>query len=166
MSPLTPKLVFSAVFGLIYGLIGYFMMADLPDAWRWGLIFGLGVFGCTLLFQLIREDRLSRRYEKAERELPCEPQFRVGANLREGRGIAGICVYLCNGEMYLVNVRRKEPEVTCIHRFELRTARLNSVVQLDVTLRNGRTLNLLTPHMEELVRELRRYGWSISDNKS
>ena len=161
MSPLTPKLFISAIFGLIYGVIGYFMMSDLPDAWRWGLIFGLGAFAIFLLVLLIKDDRRARRYERAEKKLPCPPQFRVGANMRTGRGVAGIHVYLCDGEMYLVSVHGKEPEVTRVRRFEVRDAKMNSVVQLDMTLHDGRVLSLLTPYMEDLVRELRRHGWNI-----
>lgn len=161
MYPLIPKLFVSAIFGLVYGVVGYFMMGDLPDAWRWGLIFGLGAFAIFLLLLLINDDRRARRYERAEKNLPCPPQFRVGANMRVGRGVAGIHVYLCDGEMYLINAHGKEPEMTRVRRFEVREAKLNSVVQLDLILQDGRVLSLLTPYMEDLVRELRRHGWNI-----
>ena len=81
--------------------------------------------------------------------------------MRTGRGVAGIQVYLCDGEMYLVNVHGKEPEVTRVRRFEVRDVKMNSVVQMDLTLQDGRVLSLLTPYMEDLVRELRRHGWNI-----
>ena len=128
MSPLMPKLFVSAIFGLIYGVVGYFMMIDLPDAWRWGLIFGLGAFAIFLLVMLIKDDRRARRYERAEKKLPCPPQLRVGANVRTGRGVAGIQVYLCDGEMYLVNVHGKELEVTSTRTEYFDSPDVNDVV--------------------------------------
>lgn len=162
MSPLTPKLVMAAFLGLMDGLVNYLVLMDLPDAGRWSLISGLAVFALALLFLLVRDDRMARRYERAEKSLPCEPQFRVGANLREERSIASVNVYLCSGEMVLINVNRKEPVMTRIRREEVRESRTEAHVQLDLLLRDGRRLRLITPYMEELAEQLRRHGWSIS----
>lgn len=162
MSSLLPKLLFSAVQGLFYGIVGYFFMEDVLYAERWGLIFGLGAFACTLLIQLIRDDHRALRYEKAEASLPCEPEFRVGANLREEKGITSVNVYLCSGEMILINVSGKTPMMTRVRREEVHESQLEAHVQLDLALRDGRRLRLITPYMEELAEQLRRHGWSIS----
>lgn len=162
MSPLTPKLVMAAFLGLTDGMLNYLVLMDLPDAGRWSLISGLAVFALALLFLLVKDDRMARRYERAEKSLPCEPQFRVGANLREERRIISVNVYLCSGEMILLNVSGKTPMMTRIRREEVQESLMEAHVQLDLALRDGRRLRLITPYMEELVEQLRRHGWSIS----
>lgn len=165
MSPLTPKLVLSSVFGLFYGLLSYvtLLLLDDPEPGRFALIIGLGTFAVMLLILLLKDSRLARRYEKAEQLLPCPPEFSVGANFREDRRIASVNLYLCEGEMVLLNVHKQEPAMTRIPRADVRAAVLDSPVQLDLTLTDGRKLSLLTPYMEDLTRELRRNGWLITD---
>ena len=163
MSPLLSKVIISAFFSVMYGTLSYFMLLDVPDAWRWALISGLGTFSMLLLFLLLQDERRTRRYARAEKQLPCRPHFQVGANCREDRKIASVRVCLCENEVILVNVQRREPALTRISRSQLRTAERVSQVELRLTLMDGRILLLLTPYMEELTRQLRRIGWPVME---
>ncbi len=165
MSPLTPKLILSGFLGLLYAGVSYYLLMDLPDAGRWAAISGLSAFGLLLLMLLLNDQRRARRYERAEEKLPCAPSFRVGANLREGRKVASVNVYLCQDEVILVNVDKKEPALTRLTRASLRRAELESPIQLTLELTDGRTLMMLSPYMETLIRELRRIGWFISEKE-
>lgn len=163
MSPLTPKLLISGFFALIYGFLSYLMLMDLPGAGRLALIFGLATFGTLLLVLLLRDNRLARRYEKAEALLPWEPEFQVGANMRRDNTIAGVTVYLRGDEMALLDVHKKEPVMLHIPRPLLKQAELTPPVELRLTLTDGAELRLLSPYMEQLIRELRRNGWYIEE---
>ncbi len=163
MSPLTPKLFLSGILGLIYGLSSYFILMDLPDAARWGVISGLGAFAVTLLILLINDSRMARRYEKAEKLLPAPPQFRAGANMREDRKVASVNLYLCDDELILLNVQKQTPVMIRITRETLRRAELEPPVQLTLETTDGRTLLLLSPYMEMLIRELRKMGWFVTE---
>ena len=163
MSPLTPKLMISGFFALLYGFLSYFFLMDLPGAGRLSLCFGLATFGVLLLFLLLRERRFVRRYEKAEALLPWEPEFHVGANMRRDKMIAGVNVYLRGSEMVLLDVHRKEPVMFHITRAQLLRAELDPPVELRLTTADGTETRLLTPYMEQLVLELRRNGWFIEE---
>lgn len=165
MSPLTPKLILSGFFGLLYAGISYLLFMDLPDAGRWAAISGLSTFGLLLLMMLLNDQRRARRYERAERNLPCTPSFRVGANLREGRRVASVNVYLCRNEVILVNVAQKKPVLTRITRDNLRRAEVEPPIQLTLELTDGRVLLLLSPYMESLIRELRKIGWFVTERE-
>lgn len=165
MSPLTPKLVLSGLFGLLYAGVSYFISMDLPDAGRWAAISGLSAFGLLLLTMLLNDQRRARRYERAEKTLPCTPSFRVGANLREGRRVASVNVCLCRDEVILVNVDKREPALTRLTRASLRRAELESPIQLTLELTDGRVLLLLSPYMEALIRELRKIGWFVTEKE-
>ena len=161
MSPLTPKLFLSGFFAIIYGLLSYLMLMDLPGAGRLALCFGLATFGTVLLFLLLRDERMARRIRKAEALLPWEPDFQVGANVRQDKNIAGVTVYIRGGEMALLNVRRKEPTVQLLTREKVTKAELTSSVELRLIPEGSSEIVLLTPYMEPLVQELRRNGWMI-----
>ncbi|MBQ3157546.1 MAG: hypothetical protein IJB81_11650 [Clostridia bacterium] len=161
MSPLTPKLLLSGFFGLLYGLLGFLMLMDLPGAGRWALIIGLSIFATTLLFQLLREALLNRRYEQAKKLLPCEPSARVIANLREGCKVCRVNVCVCREELILVNVEKKTPVLTRLRQEEILRTVYEQPVQLTLSLQSGRTLLLLSSYMEELTRQLRISGWQI-----
>ncbi len=163
MSSLIPKLLISGFFAVIYGFLSYLMLMDLPGAGRLALIFGLATFGTLLLFLLLRESRQLRRYEKAEALLPWEPEFQVGANMRRDKTISGVNVYLHGNEMALLDVRKKEPVIIHIPRAQLQRAELDPPVELRLTLADGTKLQLLSPYMEHLIRELRRNGWYIEE---
>ena len=165
MSPLTPKLLISGFFAVIYGLLSYFLLMDLPGSGRLALIFGLATFGTLLLFLLLRDSRQARRYEKAEVLLPWEPEFQVGANMRRGNTVSGVNIYLRGDELALLNVRRKEPVMLRIPRAQLQRAELMPPVELRLTLADGEEICLLTPYMEQLLRELRRNGWYIEERE-
>lgn len=165
MSPLTPKLLLSAILGLIYGLASYFILMDLPDAGRWALISGLSAFALVLLILLINDSRMARRYERAEKSLPVAPHFRVGANMREDKKVSSVNVYLCGSEMILLDVHKREPVTIRITRDMLSRAELSSSVQLALELSDDRTLLLLSPYMEALIRELRKMGWFITETE-
>ena len=162
MSPLLPKVIVSAFFATIYGLLSYVFFLDLHDAWRWALICGLAAFSLLLLMMLLQDERRTRRYARAEKLLPCRPDFRVGANVREGRRVAGVRVYLCGNEVILIDVRKREPDVMRISRSLLRTAEAVSQVELHLTLMDGRKLLVLTPYMEPLIQHLRKAGWPVT----
>jgi hypothetical protein len=166
MSPLTPKLIISGFFGLVYGLVSFFLMMDLPDAPRWGLISGLSAFGLLLLYMLLSDEFRARRYEKAEKQLPCQPTFRMGANLRTEKKVAGVNVYLCGTEIVLINVRRREPEITRLPRHELRKMILVPPVELRLETYDGSRLLLLSPYMEEFIRHLRMSGWPVDESEN
>ena len=163
MSPLSPKLLLSGIFGLIYGVIGYFVLFDVPNAGRWALILGLGAFALLLLGMLLNESRRARRYAKAEKLLPCSPQLCAGAHFREGRKVSSVNVYVCGEELVLLNVEKRTPTLTRIPRDLLRSAEMDASVELRLTLTDGRVLLLLSPYMEVLIRHLRMIGWSISE---
>ncbi len=163
MSSLFPKLLISGFFAVIYGFLSYLMLMDLPGAGRLALIFGLGTFGTLLLLLLLRDSRQARRYEKAEALLPWEPEFQVGANMRQGNVVSGVNIYLHSDELALLNVQKKEPILLHIPRARLRTFQLVPPVELRLTLTDGAELRLLTPYMEQLLRELRRNGWYIEE---
>ena len=163
MSPLMPKLLISGFFAFVYGLLSYLMLMDLPGAGRLALIFGLATFGTLLLFLLLRDNRMARRYEKAEVLLPWEPEFQVGANMRRNNVVSGVNVYLKGDEMALLDVRKREPVMLHIPRTQLRKAELEPPVELRLTLLDGSELQLLSPYMEQLIRELRRNGWYIEE---
>ena len=163
MAPLLPKVIVSAFFSVIYGGLSYFLFMDLHDAWRWALICGLAAFSLLMLMMLLQDERRARRYARAEKQLPCPPDFRVGANVRAGRQVASVHVYLCNNEVVLIDVHKREPVLTHISRSQLRTAVLVSPVELHLTLMDGRVLLILTPYMEALVRHLRKAGWPVID---
>ena len=163
MSPLTPKLLISGFFGLVYGFLSYFLLSDLPGADRMALIIGLSIFGTLLLILLLRDNRMTRRYEKAEALLPWEPEFQVGANMRRDNRIASINIYLCGDEMALMDVHKKEPRMLHITPALLCKAELAPPVELRLTLNDDASLQLLTPYMEQLIRELRRNGWRIDE---
>ena len=165
MSSLIPKLFLSGILGLINGLSSYFILMDLPDAGRWALISGLFGFGLVLLILLLNDSRMARRYEKAEKSLPVAPHFRVGANMREGKKVASINVYLCGSEMILLDAHHREPVMIRITRDALRRAELTSSVQLTIETTDDRTILLLSPYMEELIRQLRKMGWFITENE-
>ena len=164
MTPLLPKVLLSGFFACIYGLMSYFVFWDLPDAWRWALISGLGSFSLLLLMMLLRDERQARRLKKAETLLPSQPSFMVGANIREGRRMISLRVYLCGNEMILMNVSRPEPEMTRIRKTEMRRVEATSPVELRLTFIGGRELLLLSPYMEELSHQLRMQGWIILEN--
>ena len=166
MSPLTPRLLVCGIFGLVYGLFAYFFMPDFPDAPRWALIGGLAAFGVLLLIMTISDDRRSRRYEKAEKLLPCTPTFRMGANLREERKVSGVNVYLCGTEIILINVSKQEPVITRLPRHELRKLILVPPVELRLEKYDGTRLLLLSPYMEEFIRHLRMGGWPVDEQPS
>ena len=166
MSPLTPKLIIAGFFGLINALISYFMMMDLPDAPRWSLISGLAAFGLLLLYMLLSDEVRVRRYEKAEKELPCPPTFRMGANLRTTQKVTSVNVYLCGAEIVLINVRRREPEITRLPRHELRKLILVPPVELRLETCDGSRLLLLSPYMEEFIRHLRMSRWPVDEQAS
>lgn len=163
MSPLTPKLLISGFFALIYGFLSYFFLMDLPGAGRLSLCFGLATFGVLLLFLLLRERSFVRRYEKAEALLPWEPEFHVGANMRRDKTVAGVNVYLRGGEIVLLDVHKREPFMLHITRAQLLRAELDPPVELRLTLLDDTDIRLLSPYMEQLVRELRRNGWFIDE---
>lgn len=163
MSPLTPKLLISGFFSLVYGFLSYFLLMDLPGAGRLALIFGLATFGILLLVLLLRDSRQARRYEKAEALLPWEPEFQVGANMRRDNKLGGVNVYLRGDEMALLDVHKKEPVMIRIPRTQLQRAELDPPVELRLTLADGAELRLLSPYMEHLIRELRRNGWYIEE---
>lgn len=163
MSPLTPKLFISGIIGLIYGLLSYFLLMDLPGAGRMALICGLGTFALLLLILLLNDSRMARRYERAEKLLPGAPHFRVGANLRENNKVSSVNVYLLPDEIVLLNVQKREPVLTRITRDALRRAALEPPVQLTLETTDGRVLQMLSPYMEELVRQLRMHGWIITE---
>ena len=166
MSPLLPKVMISAVLATFYGLLSYIFFLDLPDAWRWALISGLAAFSLLLLTMLLQDERRARRYQKAEKLLPCQPHFQVGANLREDKHVASVHVCLCQNEVILLCVQKREPLLMRISRSQLRTAELLSQVEMRLTLMDGRTLLLLSPYMEELTWQLRRIGWPVTDSKA
>ena len=166
MSPLTPRLLVCGVFGLVYGLFAYFFMLDLPDAPRWGVISGLAAFGILLLIMTINDDRRTRRYEKAEKLLPCAPSFRMGANLREERKVSGVNVYLCGTEIILINVAQREPVIIRLPRHELRSLTFVPPVELRLEKYDGTRLLLLSPYMEMFLRHLRMGGWPVDEQAS
>ena len=163
MTPLTPKLLISGFFALIYGLLSYLMLMDLPGASRMALILGLGTFGTLLLFLLLRDSRQARRYEKAEALLPWVPEFQVGANMRLDNTVTGVNIYLRGDEIALLDVRKKKPVMLHIPRTRLLKLHLLPPVELRLILIDGTELRLLTPYMESLLRELRRNGWYIEE---
>lgn len=165
MSPLTPKLIIAGIFGLFDGLLSYFFMMDLPDAPRWALISGLAAFGLLLLYMLLNDEVRARRYERAEKELPRLPSFRMGANLRTEKKVASVNVYLCGPEIVLINVSRREPVITRLPRHELRKLILVPPVELRLETCDGSRLLLLSPYMEELIRRLRQDGWPVDELK-
>ena len=165
MSPLMPKLIYSGFFGLLYGLIGYYIAGDLPDAPRWGLICGLAAFGFVLLYSLLRDEVRLRRYAKAEKELPCPPSFRMGANLRTEKKVATVHVYLCGPEIILINVSKREPVITRLPRHELRKLILVPPVELRLETCDGSRMLLLSPYMEDFLRHLRQDGWPVEELK-
>lgn len=164
MTPLTPKLFISGFFGLLYAGISYIFLMDLPDAGRYAAMMGLGSFGLVLLVQLLRDERRARHFARAEKHLPCPPSFSAMANLRDGRRMAVVRVYLCRDELVLVNVDRKAPVLTRLCRENLRQIEVPSRIQLNLHTLDGRSLLLLCPDLENLVRELRKAGWSIRVN--
>lgn len=164
MTPLTPKLFISGFFGLLYAGISYIFLMDLPDAGRYAAMMGLGSFGLVLLVQLLRDERRARHFARAEKHLPCPPSFSAMANLRDGRRMAVVRVYLCGDEAVLVSVERKEPVLSRIRRESVSAAEATLPVQLKLTTADGRSLLLLCPDLENLVRELRKAGWSIRVN--
>lgn len=166
MSPLIPKLLISGFFSLIYGLFSYLLLMDLPDAGRLSLISGLATFGSMLLFLLLRDERMARRYRKAEALLPWEPEFQVGANLRTSRIVTSVNVYLHGSEMAMLDVRKKQPVLIRVPRDLLKHAEADPPVELRMTLVDGTELRLLSPYMEHLVRALRRNGWIITEIRS
>lgn len=165
MSALTPKLLISGFFALVYGLLSYLLLLDLPDAGRLSLVFALGTFGTILLFLLLRDDRMARRYRKALALLPWEPEFQVGANMRRDKVITGVNIYLRGGEMALMDVHKKAPVMHLITRAQLLKAELEPPVELRLTLSDGTETRLLSPYMEHLVKELRRNGWIIAETE-
>lgn len=164
MTPLTPMLCFSGLFGLLYAGVSYLLMMDSPDAGIYAAISGLSAFGILLLVLLLSDQRKVWRLGKAEKLLPCPPSFRVGAKLREENRISNIYVYLCRDELVLVNVDRKAPVLTRLCRENLRQIEVPSRIQLNLHTLDGRSLLLLCPDLENLVRELRKAGWSIRVN--
>ena len=60
-------------------------------------------------------------------------------------------------------MQKKEPILLHIPRARLRTFQLVPPVELRLTLTDGAELRLLTPYMEQLLRELRRNGWYIEE---
>ena len=166
MSPLTLKVLLSAILATLYGGLSYLFLLDVPDAWRWALISGLAAFSILLLMMLLRDERLARRYARAEKQLPSPPDFQVGANVREGRNVGSVRVYLCGNEIILLNAQRREVLMMRIARHQLRTAELLSPVELRLTLMDGRVLLLLSPYMEALIHQLRQAGWPVMDKKA
>ena len=166
MSPLTPKLIIAGFFGLINALISYFMMMDLPDAPRWSLISGLAAFGLLLLYMLLCDEVRVRRYERAEKELPCPPTFRMGANLRTTQKVTSVNVYLCGAEIVLIDVHRREPVITRLPRHELRQLTFVAPVELRLEKYDGARLLLLSPYMESCIRHLNKAAWPIDEHKA
>ncbi|MGN0754118.1 MAG: hypothetical protein ACI4ME_06630 [Aristaeellaceae bacterium] len=164
MSPLPPKLLVSGIFGLLYAFISYLFLWDLPDAGRLSAVVGLTAFALFLLWMLLKDERRARRFARAEKQLPCPPSFSAMANLRDGRRMAVVRVYLCGDEAVLVSVERKEPVLSRIRRESVHAAEATLPVQLKLALHDGRSLLLLCPDLENLVRELRKAGWSIRVN--
>ena len=166
MAPLLPKVIISAFFSVIYGGLSYFLFMDLHDAWRWALISGLAAFSLLMLMMLLQDERRVRRYAKAQKLLPCKPHFQVGANFREDRHVSSVRVCLCENEVILLCVQKREPVLTRISRSQLRSAEQLSQVELQLTLMDGRILLLLSPYMEELTRQLRKIGWPVMNNRT
>lgn len=164
MTPLTPKLFISGLFGLLYAGISYIFLMDLPDAGRNAAMMGLGSFGLVLLVQLLRDERWARRFARAEKHLPCQPGYRAMVNLLDGWRMAVAGIYLCGDEVVLVSVERKEPVLSRIRRESVHAAEATLPAQLKLALHDGRSLLLLCPDLENLVRELRKAGWSIRVN--
>ena len=161
MSSLLAKVILSAIGSLVYGLMGFIVFSDQPNAGIWALICALGAFSMLLLMMLLREEIIIRRFKRAEKELPAPVDFQVGAHLRQGRSVTNVRVCLCGEEMYLLNVDRKTPLVFRISRRDLRRAETPAPVELHLTLQDGRKLLLLSPCMEELSAQLRRRGWDV-----
>ena len=164
MSPLMPKLIISGLFGLFDGFISYFalLLMEDPEPVRFALIMGLAAFALMLLFLLLKEEMMARRFEKAEKLLPGQPQLYAGANLRQDRKIASVKMYIYRDEVYLINVHQREPIITRIARHNVSTAQMESTIQLNLTLNDGQVLMLLSPYMEALVHQLRCNAWCIS----
>lgn len=163
MTPMTPMLCFSGLFGLLNAGVSYLLWMDSPDAGTYAAISGLSAFGVLLLVLLLSDQRKVWRLGKAEKLLPCPPSFRVGAKLREENRISNIYVYLCRDELVLVSVDRKTPVLTRLCREGLRQIEMASRIQLNLLTLDGRSMMMLSPHMETLISELRKAGWPVTD---
>lgn len=166
MSPLTPKLLLSGFFGLLYAFISYLFLWDLPDAGRLSAMTGLTAFALILLWLLLKDERRARRFARAEKQLPCPPSFSTMANMREGRKMAIVEVCLCRDELVLVSVDRKESALSRITREDVRSAEATLPVQLKLCMTDGRSLLLLCPELESLLCELRKLGWPMTEREN
>ena len=166
MSPLTPKLLVSGFLGLLYAFISYLFLWDLPDAGRLSVMAGLLAFALFLLWMLLKDERRARRFARAEKQLPCPPSFSAMANLRDGRRMAVVRVYLCGDEVVLVSVERKEPVLSRIRRESVSAAEATLPVQLKLTTADGRSLLLICPELESLACELRKAGWPMTQREN
>lgn len=165
MSSLLAKVILSAIGSLVYGLMGYIVFCDQPNAGVWALICMLGAFSMLLLMMLLREEIIIRRFKRAEKELPAPSDFQVNAHLRQGRTVVNVRVCLCGEDMYLLNVDRKTSVATRLTRQHVRRAETPTPVELRLTLQDGRCLQLVSSDMEELVAQLCHRGWAMTDLK-
>lgn len=162
------KLIISGLFGLLYGGLSYaaFIIEEIPDALRLALVVGLAAFGLLLLYLQLRENRMFRRFEQAEKLLPGQPIEVLTANVREGQRIAGTRIYLYTGEICLLSLEKRGPVLTRIPPDRIRSATMASNVEMHLDLSDGRTLLILSPRMEELIHHLRWMGCSIQQPRT
>ena len=162
------KLIMSTLFGLLYGGLGLlaFLATDVPDAPRMALIVGLASFGLCLLMLQLLEDRMNRRYARAEKQLPPNPLGIFPVNIREQKRITSSNrLYLYQNEIRLVNVDKQTPRFYRIPAENLTHATLNPPVELLLKLTDGHAILLLCPRMEELVRQLRCMGCPVTEKE-
>lgn len=154
-------LVLCLVMGLIWGALftAAMRLAGFPMAWvdvLWsGLLFGVLVYLCLLAYGWVQ----NKRIRQAEARLPSPAQQQFSGMMRVGKRTANMAVFLCETELCLVNIDKKDLSVTVYPAAELIRAVTPAAHQLELHFTGERSVMLYSSHSDALLTALRDRGW-------
>jgi len=158
---MTAKVFFSAFTGLLFGLVGYFvlLLLDIDQSFQLavfsGLLFALLLFPVLVFYGYM----MDRRYAKFEQEITSPIFCKTNGNFNLGNGkIKNGNIYFCEAGIVCVCLEEKPYTVD-----EIRLQNIDrytyTLTQLNICTNDGRLFVITVPKADEIIDLLIRKGW-------
>ena len=155
------KAFLSAVLGVCFGFIGYFILLSLrvDSSVQLAVICGLG-FGLLLfLFLMIYGNIMEQRYAKLEQEITSPIFYKTNCNFNLGGSkVKNGNVYFCEAGIVCVCLEEKPYTFDQILRQDIDHYQFDNI-HLHIFTKDGRIFVLTNPKVANIIEVLRQKGW-------
>ena len=157
------KAVLSAIMGLFFGLVTYFVLQYIeePDAFLFAIISGLLFYLVLFVFLIIHEKGMNKKYAEFEKKILSPVFHKTNGNFKLHNGkIKNANIYFCEDGIALISLDEKPYIMEEIKRSNIYRIQCDDI-HFNINTGDGKFYIITMPDAKEVFRKLKERDWIV-----